>query len=99
MSSIIIIDPKKFNVDFEDITAFKIIDFLFNNSEYDGWEWSSSEDLNLDLRIEFLDLTDEGIQSVILLDFDKEEIRLVDLEITVKEETKKIKTISIKKVK
>ena len=98
MGELIIIDPKKLDVDFEDITAFKIIDFLFSSGPDRGWQWSSTENLHRDSRVEFVELTDK-IQPLIILDFEKEEIRLVEFEVTVKETVKKTTTVSIKKVK
>lgn len=98
MGNIIIIDPSKFKIDFKDITAFKLINFLFNTDEHHGWEWALSEEDYINPCINLLDVDDE-IKTLIILDFDMEEIRLVDFEVEIKEEIRKTRTVSIKKAK
>ena len=93
---VIIIDPKKLGIDFKDITAFKLISFLLDNDEDDGWEWSSSEEEYKAIKVNL------GIMhmspSWIVLDFDKEEIKLVTFKVTITDVERKPIAISIKKV-
>lgn len=97
MGDIIIIDPKKFDVDFEDITTFKLIEFLFAGNEGYDWAWSTIDHLYADIRADFLEPTDTN-QTLILLDFDEEEISLVEFNVHVEEVIKKTNIITITKV-
>jgi hypothetical protein len=97
MGDIIIIDPKKLDVNFEDITAFKLINFLFVGIEGYDWKWSTIDDLYEDIRADFLEPTDTN-QTLIVLDFDEEEISLVEFTVHVEEVIKKTNIITITKV-
>lgn len=97
MGDIIIIDPKKLDVNFEDITAFKLINFLFAGTEGYDWKWSTIDDLYEDIRADFLEPTDTN-QTLIMLDFDEEEISLVEFTVHVEEVVKKTNIITITKV-
>lgn len=97
MGDIIIIDPKKLDFDFEDITAFNLIEFLFSGNEGYDWKWSTIDHLYTDIRADFLEPTDTN-QTLILLNFDEEEISLVEFDIHIEEVIKKTNIITITKV-
>jgi hypothetical protein len=97
MGDIIIIDPKKLDVSFEDITAFKLINFLFSGTEGYDWKWSTIDHLYEDIRADFLEPTDIN-QTLIVLDFDEEEVSLVEFNVYVEEVVKKTNIITITKV-
>ena len=97
MGDVIIIDPKKLDVNFEDITAFKLINFLFSRNEGYDWKWSTIDHLYEDIRVDFLEPTDTN-QTLILLDFDEEEVSLVEFTVHIEEVIKKTNIITITKV-
>lgn len=96
MTNLIIINSKKIGKDFKDLTVADVVLYLIENSHWSGWLWTTEKDLEEDLRQEFLDLTNKEKQTAILLDLDKKEISLLEIEIEVHKEVKEVSTFDLK---
>lgn len=96
MTNLIIIDSKKIEKKFEDLTVADVITYLIEHSHWHGWLWTTEAELEEDLRMEFLDLTNKEKQTAILLDLDKAEISLLEIEIEVHKEVKEVSTFDLK---
>lgn len=96
MTDLIIIDSKKIEKEFKDLTVADVVVYLIENGHWQGWVWTTEEDLEADLRLEFLDLTSIEKQTAILLDLDKAEISLLEIEIEIHKEVKEVSTFDLK---
>lgn len=96
MTNLIIIDSKKIGKEFKDLTVADVIVYLLEHEDWHGWLWTTEAELEDDLRMEFLDLTNTEKQTVILLDLDEKEISLLEIEIEVHKEVKEVSTFDLK---
>jgi hypothetical protein len=96
MTNLIIIDSKKIGKEFKDLTVADVIVCLLEHEDWHGWLWTTEAELEDDLRMEFLDLTNTEKQTVILLDLDEKEISLLEIEIEVHKEVKEVSTFDLK---
>jgi hypothetical protein len=96
MTDLIIIDSKKIGKEFKDLTVADVVVYLTENSHWHGWLWTTEEELEDDLRQEFLDLISKEKQTAILLDLDKAEISLLEIDIEIHKEVKEVSSFDLK---